>query len=82
MRVCACARAAEHTKIKNTKFYSQGVLVNDTKNCINENFPLYGNVKVKSVVYYVLQSFTGLLICNMSVQSTILSLFSYYILLM
>ena len=33
-----------HTKLKNTKFYSKGVLVNHTKISTNENFPLYGKL--------------------------------------
>ena len=38
-----CARAADHTKLKNTKFYSEWFLVNHTKICTNENFLLYGS---------------------------------------
>ena len=30
-------------KLKSTKIYSKGVLVNYTKISINENFPLYGS---------------------------------------
>ena len=33
---------SKHTKLKNTKIYSKGVLVNHTKISTNENFPLYG----------------------------------------
>ena len=39
---CACMRAVDHAKFKTTKIYSQGILVNYTKICTNENFPLYG----------------------------------------
>ena len=31
----------KHTKLKNTKIYSKGVLVNHTKISTNENIPLY-----------------------------------------
>ena len=33
---------SKHTKLKNTKIYSKGILVNHTKISTNENFPLYG----------------------------------------
>ena len=33
---------SKHTKLKNTKIYSKGVLVNHTKISTNESFPLYG----------------------------------------
>ena len=39
---CTRARAVDHAKFKTTKIYSQGILVNYTKICTNENFPLYG----------------------------------------
>ena len=39
---CACAHAVDHAKFKTTKIYSQGILVDYTKICTNENFPLYG----------------------------------------
>ncbi len=32
----------KHTKLKNTKIYSEDALVNHTKISTNENFPLYG----------------------------------------
>ena len=41
-----CMRAisrSKHTKLKNTKIYSKGVLVNHTKISTNENIPLYGS---------------------------------------
>ena len=34
---------SKHTKLKNTKIYSKGVLANHTKISTNENFPLYSN---------------------------------------
>ena len=34
-------RVVDHAKFKTTKIYSQGILVNYTKICTNENFPLY-----------------------------------------
>ena len=37
------ARAVDHAKFKTAKIYSQDILVNYTKICTNENFPLYGN---------------------------------------
>ena len=40
------ARAVDHAKFKTTKIYSQGILVNHTKICTNENFPLYGMLKI------------------------------------
>ena len=39
---CACAHAVDHAKFKTTKIYSQGILVDYSKICTNENFPLYG----------------------------------------
>ena len=39
MCVRTCSRSC---KFKTTKIYSQGILVNYTKICTNENFPLYG----------------------------------------
>ena len=36
------ARAVDHAKFKTTKMYSQGILVDYSKFCTNENFPLYG----------------------------------------
>ena len=33
---------SKHTKLKSTKIYSKGVLVNHTKISTNESFPLYG----------------------------------------
>ena len=44
---CACAQsptASIYTKLKNTKIYSKGILVNHTKISTNENFPLYGSL--------------------------------------
>ena len=41
LRMRAISRS-KHTKFKNTKIYSNGVLVNHTKISTNENFPLYG----------------------------------------
>ena len=38
MRAISCRK---HMKLKNTKFYSKGVLVNHTKISTNKNFPLY-----------------------------------------
>ena len=38
----ACIHAVDHAKFKTTTIYSQGILVNYTKICTNENFPLYG----------------------------------------
>ena len=40
LRMHAISRS-KHTKLKNTKIYSKGVLVNHTKISTNENFPLY-----------------------------------------
>jgi hypothetical protein len=37
----------KHTKLKNTKIYSKGALVNHTKISTNENFPLYGSSLVR-----------------------------------
>ena len=34
---------SKHTKLKNTKIYSKGVLAGHTKISTNENFPLYGS---------------------------------------
>ena len=42
LRMRAISRS-KHTKLKNTKIYSKGVLVNHMKISTNENFPLYGN---------------------------------------
>ena len=42
----ACARAVDHAKFKTTKIYSQGISVNYSKICTNENFPLYGSMGV------------------------------------
>ena len=36
---------SKHTKLKNTKIYSKGILVNHTKISTNEIFPLYGSVR-------------------------------------
>ena len=47
IRTISCSK---HTKLKNTKIYSKGVLVNHTKISTNENFPLYGNTAVCSLV--------------------------------
>ena len=42
-QLCMCAFSSnKHTKLKSTKIYSKGVLVNHTKISTNENFPLYG----------------------------------------
>ena len=41
LRMRAMSRS-KHTKLKNTKIYSKGVLANHTKISTNENFPLYG----------------------------------------
>ena len=41
LRMRAISRS-KHTKLKNTKIYSKGVLVNHTKSSTNENFLLYG----------------------------------------
>ena len=41
LRMRAISRS-KHTKLKNMKIYSKGVLVNHTKISTNENFPLYG----------------------------------------
>ena len=42
---CACTQSptTKRMKLKNTKIYSKGVLVNHMKISTNENFPLYGN---------------------------------------
>ena len=40
LRMRAISRS-KHTKLKSTKIYSKGVLVNHTKISTNENFPLY-----------------------------------------
>ena len=39
---CAWLHAVDHAKFKTKKIYSQGILVNYTKICTNDNFPLYG----------------------------------------
>ena len=49
---CACMRAVDHAKFKTTKIYSQGILVNYTKICTNENFPLYGATICELVNYH------------------------------
>ena len=41
LRMCAISHS-KHTKLKNTKIYSKGVLASHTKISTNENFPLYG----------------------------------------
>ena len=41
LRMRAISRC-KYSKLKSTKIYSKGVLVNHTKISINENFPLYG----------------------------------------
>ena len=42
LRMCAISRS-KHTKLKNIKIYSKGILVNHTKISTNKNFPLpYG----------------------------------------
>ena len=38
---CTCARAVDHANFKTKKIYSQGILVNYSKICTNENFLLY-----------------------------------------
>ena len=40
LRVCIISHC-KHTKLKNTKIYSKGALVNHTKISTNKNFPLY-----------------------------------------
>ena len=44
LQLCCSMRVRAYIirKLKNTKFYSEGFLVNRTKICTNENFPLYG----------------------------------------
>ena len=43
LRMRAMSRS-KHTKLKNTKIYSKGVLANHMKISTNENFPLYGKI--------------------------------------
>jgi len=40
-------RAVNHAKFKTTKIYSQGILVDYSKICTNENFLLYGRATEK-----------------------------------
>ena len=42
---------SKHTKLKNTKIYSKGILVNHTKISTNENFPLYGRHRLQPQSY-------------------------------
>ena len=53
LRMRAISRS-KHTKLKNTKIYSKGVLVNHTKISTNENFPLYGTLNTLQYLYYSL----------------------------
>jgi hypothetical protein len=52
----------KHTKLKNTKIYSKGALVDHTKISTNENFPLYGNntIMMMDVQYSIQYKHTGL----------------------
>ena len=49
---------SKHTKLKSTKIYSKGVLVNHTKISTNENFPLYGkaNFRPRSLHFVMLNN--------------------------
>ena len=48
---CVCTRAVDLAKFKTTEIYSQGILVNYSKICTSENFPLnstLGKYKMKA----------------------------------
>ena len=53
LRMRAISRS-KHTKLKNTKIYSKGVLVNHMKISTNKNFPLYqrctSNITLRMII--------------------------------
>ena len=61
---CACMRAVDHAKFKTTKIYSQGILVDYSKFCTNENFPLYCNDSLSAVVKVTLTAVLSVSIHN------------------
>ena len=57
-----CMRAisrSSHTKLKNMKIYSKGVLVNHTKITTNENFPLAIRYARPGYTVHILPSLSG-----------------------
>ena len=56
---CACAHAVDHAKFKTKKIYSQVILVNYSKICTNENFPLYDILRIMTI-WKICQAFPRL----------------------